>query len=156
MVTLKDLNNESKGLKRMKLNRLPVGAIQIAAIAGVAIVAFYSARAPSEEEILRSSSIETAPQKNGESIFVSAVALKSQEHTVEIRGTGSVVVRNSIDLVLQLSGRVVWVSETFRKGGSFDAGQSLLQIEPRDFELAVAQAEADRLAAESNLSLIHI
>ena len=150
---MNDSNARGKGVNRMKFNRLPIGAIQVTAITAIAIIAFYSARAPSEEEILRSSSIETAPQKNSESIFVSAVALKSQEHTVEIRGTGSVVVRNSIDLVLQLSGRVVWVSETFRKGGSFDAGQSLLQIDPRDFELAVAQAEADRLAAESNYQL---
>ena len=110
---MNDSNARGKGVNRMKFNRLPIGAIQVTAITAIAIIAFYSARAPSEEEILRSSSIETAPQKNSESIFVSAVALKSQEHTVEIRGTGSVVVRNSIDLVLQLSGRVVWVSETF-------------------------------------------
>lgn len=138
----------------MKLYRLPIGVIQIAVIGVVAMIAFYSAQAPSEEELLEASAISIAPQNNNEAVYVSVAKLKPQDHFVEVRGTGSVVLRNSIDLVLQLSGRVVWVSETFRKGGSFEAGQNLLRIDPRDFELAVAQAEADLLAAESNYLLV--
>ena len=138
----------------MKLYRLPIGVIQIAVIGVVAVIAFYSAQAPSEEELLEASAIAIAPQSDNEAVYVSVAKLKSQDHFVEVRGTGSVVLRNSIDLVLQLSGRVVWVSETFRKGGSFEAGQNLLRIDPRDFELAVAQAEADLLAAESNYLLV--
>ena len=137
----------------MKLYRPPVGVVQLVVIAIVAAVAFYSAQAPSEEEILQASAIQTAPRRDMDPVYVSVVNLAPQDHPVEVRGTGSVVVRNSVDLVLQLSGRVVWVSETFRQGGSFEAGQSLLRIDPRDFELAVAQAEADRLAAESNFQL---
>ena len=138
----------------MKLYRLPIGIIQIAVIVVVAVLAFYSAQAPSEEELLEASAIPIAPRSNSEAVYVSVAQLKPQDHFVEIRGTGSVVVRNSIDLVLQLSGRVVWVSETFRKGGSFEAGQNLLRIDPKDFELALAQAEADRLAAESSYQLV--
>lgn len=138
----------------MKMDRLPIGIIQIVAIGVVAVIAFYSAQAPSEEELLEASAIAIAPQNDNEAVYVSVAKLKPQDHFVEVRGTGSVVLRNSIDLVLQLSGRVVWVSETFRKGGSFEAGQNLLRIDPRDFELAVAQAEADLLAAESNYLLV--
>ena len=138
----------------MKLYRLPIGVIQIAVIGVVAVIAFYSAQAPSEEELLEASAIAIAPQNDNEAVYVSVAKLKPQDHFVEVRGTGSVVLRNSIDLVLQLSGRVVWVSETFRKGGSFEAGQNLLRIDPKDFELAVAQAEADLLAAESNYLLV--
>ena len=138
----------------MKLYRLPIGVIQIAVIGIVAVIAFYSAQAPSEEELLEASAIAIAPQNDNEAVYVSVAKLKPQDHFVEVRGTGSVVLRNSIDLVLQLSGRVVWVSETFRKGGSFEAGQNLLRIDPKDFELAVAQAEADLLAAESNYLLV--
>jgi len=137
----------------MKLYRLPIGILQIGVIAVVAGVAFYSAQAPSEEELLEAGAIRIAPRSDNDAVYVSVAELKPQGNAVEVRGTGSVVVRNSIDLVLQLSGRVVWVSETFRKGGSFAAGQSLLRIDPRDFELAVAQAEADRLAAQSNYQL---
>ena len=138
----------------MKLYRLPIGVIQIAVIGVVAMIAFYSAQAPSEEELLEASAIAIAPQSDNEAVYVSVAKLKPQDHFVEVRGTGSVVLRNSIDLVLQLSGRVVWVSETFRTGGSFEAGQNRLRIDPRDFELAVAQAEADLLAAESNYLLV--
>ena len=138
----------------MKLYRLPIGVIQIAVIGVVAVIAFYSAQAPSEEELLEASAIAIAPQSDNEAVYVSVAKLKPQDHFVEVRGTGSVVLRNSIDLVLQLSGRVVWVSETFRKGGSFEAGQNLLRIDPKDFGLAVAQASADLLAAESNYQLV--
>ncbi|MDC0067369.1 efflux RND transporter periplasmic adaptor subunit [Gammaproteobacteria bacterium] len=138
----------------MKLDRLPMGIIQIAAIGVVAVIAFYSTQAPSEEELLQASAIVSAHQGNNDMVYVSVAQVEPQDHFVEVRGTGSVVVRNSIDLVIQLSGRVVWVSETFRKGGSFEAGQRLLMIDPKDFELAVAQAEADRFAAESNYQLV--
>ena len=138
----------------MKMDRLPIGIIQIVAIGVVAVIAFYSAQAPSEEELLEASVIVSAPQGNNDAVYVSVAQVGPQDHFLEVRGTGSVVVRNSIDLVLQLSGRVVWVSETFRKGGSIEAGQSLLRIDPKDFELAVAQAEADRFAAESNHQLV--
>ena len=138
----------------MKLDRLPMGIIQIAAIGVVAVIAFYSTQAPSEEELLQASAIVSAHQGNNDVVYVSVAQVEPQDHFVEVRGTGSVVVRNSIDLVIQLSGRVVWVSETFRKGGSFEAGQRLLMIDPKDFELAVAQAEADRFAAESNYQLV--
>ena len=122
----------------MKLDRLPMGIIQIAAIGVVAVIAFYSTQAPSEEELLQASAIVSAHQGNNDMVYVSVAQVEPQDHFVEVRGTGSVVVRNSIDLVIQLSGRVVWVSETFRKGGSFEAGQRLLMIDPMDFELAVA------------------
>ena len=138
----------------MKLDRLPMGIIQIAAIGVVAVIAFYSTQAPSEEELLQASAIVSAHQGDNDAVYVSVAQVGPQDHFVEVRGTGSVVVRNSIDLVIQLSGRVVWVSETFRKGGSFEAGQRLLMIDPKDFELAVAQAEADRFAAESNYQLV--
>jgi len=78
----------------MKLYRLPIGVIQIAVIGIVAVIAFYSAQAPSEEELLEASAIAIAPQNDNEAVYVSVAKLKPQDHFVEVRGTGSVVLRN--------------------------------------------------------------
>ena len=86
----------------MKLYRLPIGIIQIVVIGIVAVIAFYYAQAPSEEELLKASAIAIAPQSNIGAVYVSVAQIKPQDHFVEVRGTGSVVVRNSIDLVLSL------------------------------------------------------
>ena len=137
----------------MKFSRPPIGFIQIAAIAIISVLALYYSKAPSEEEILRSSGIKIAKPQNNKATYVSIAKLKPQDNSIEVRGTGSIVVRNSIDLVPQVTGRIIWVAESFKKGGSFFANDRLLEIDPKDFELAVAQAEADRLSAESNYQL---
>ena len=137
----------------MRLPLPPIGYLQIATITILVGVAFYYSQAPSEEEALENSGIKIAELESNEPLYVSAVELKAKENSVEVRGTGSIVVRNSVDLVTQVSGRVIWVAESFREGGKFSANERLLQIDPRDFELALAQAEADLLSAQSDYEL---
>ena len=129
------------------------GILQITVIISVVVLALYFAQAPSEEEVMRTASIETARPQSDSLPYVAVAIPYAGENTVEIRGTGSIVVRNSIDLIPQVSGRIVWVAKSFRRGGSFSTNQRLLQIDPKDFQLAVAQAQADRLSAESNYQL---
>ena len=136
----------------MKLS-MPTGALQIFGIALLLILGLYFSQAPSKEEVMKTSVIETAKPKETGAPYVSIAKPSIKENVIEITGTGSIVVRNSIDLVPQVSGRVVWVANSFRRGGSFKSNQRLLQIDPKDFELALAQAQADRLSAESNYQL---
>ncbi len=62
---------------------------------------------------------------------------------VVVRGQGTVRPDREIDLVPQVGGRIVWISEQMETGGFFSAGQELARIDPEDFELAVDQAEAE-------------
>ena len=67
--------------------------------------------------------------------------------------TGSVDVRNRVALTPQVTGRVVAMSPSLQVGGTFTAGEQLLAIDPRDFQLAAEAAEADAATAESDLQL---
>lgn len=59
-----------------------------------------------------------------------------------VRSQGTVTPRTEADLIPEVSGRVVWKSERFVPGGFFAAGEALLRLERRDFELAVDRARA--------------
>lgn len=62
---------------------------------------------------------------------------------VVVRAQGTVRPDREIDLVPQVGGRIVWISEQMEAGGFFAAGQVLARIDPEDFELAVDQTEAE-------------
>jgi RND family efflux transporter MFP subunit len=50
-----------------------------------------------------------------------------------------------------VSGRIIEVSPDFRQGGFFEKGEVLVTIEPRDYELALATAEAQVAQAQAAL-----
>ena len=135
--------------------KLPIsrGVLQIAAIVLITLIAIYYSQAPSEEEAMENIGIKVGKPSGDNTPYVSIAMPKATENTIEVRGTGSIVVRNSVDLVTEVTGRVIWVAPSFRRGGSFKANERLLQIDPKDFQLALAQANADKLSAESNYQL---
>lgn len=65
---------------------------------------------------------------------------------------GTVRPRRKIDLVPQVSGRVVYVSPSLCEGGFFSRDEVLFRIEARDYELAVTQAEASVARARALLA----
>ncbi|MEM7077395.1 MAG: efflux RND transporter periplasmic adaptor subunit [Pseudomonadota bacterium] len=132
---------------------IPVGYLQIAGIVCLCAVAFFYAQAPTQAEVIEQRALELGPRPEQDKPLVRVVNPNPADHAVRVRTTGSAVVRNGIELVPQVSGRVVWVDPMLRRGGRFAAQEPLLRIDPEDFELALAQAEADVLAAESNLQL---
>ena len=72
---------------------------------------------------------------------------------VVVEATGTINVRNYIELVPEVSGRIVDLSRALRAGGSFAAGEVLIGIDDRDFRLALDQANAEVAGATSNLLL---
>ncbi|MFT5087955.1 MAG: RND family efflux transporter MFP subunit [Candidatus Latescibacterota bacterium] len=74
--------------------------------------------------------------------LVEAVEAPAQKVQVIVDGQGTVRPDAQINLVPQVSGVIVWKTEAFKPGGSFAKGETLFRIDPRDYELAVRQAEA--------------
>lgn len=68
--------------------------------------------------------------------------VSSADVDVQVRGNGEVVARTEVDLVPQVGGRVEWVHRALVAGGRFRAGEPLVQIERRDYELLVERALA--------------
>jgi len=74
--------------------------------------------------------------------LVKVQQLHTQDIQMVVRGYGTVSPKAEVDLVPEVSGKVVSISPAFKAGGFIPAGQQILQIDPRDYELAVQQAKA--------------
>ena len=61
---------------------------------------------------------------------------------------GEVRSRTSVNIVSQVSGRIVSISNEFTEGGQIKPGDKIVQIEDRDYQLALSQAEAVVAEAE--------
>jgi len=61
---------------------------------------------------------------------------------VIVNGHGEVVARVAVDVIPQVAGRVVKVHPSLVAGGFFRAGEALVVIDPRDYELALERAQA--------------
>jgi RND family efflux transporter MFP subunit len=85
--------------------------------------------------------------------MVRTIETNSGPKTVYIRGEGTVRPLREITLVPEVGGKVVGVSPAMVNGGVFKEGDTLLQIDPVDYELAVTLAEAKVKDAESRLEL---
>jgi RND family efflux transporter MFP subunit len=85
--------------------------------------------------------------------LVRAVRAEPESIRLSIRTQGSVAPRTESDLIAEVSGRITWVSPSLAAGGFLDDGEPLLRVDPRDYEVAVARAEAALTRAESQLEL---
>lgn len=69
---------------------------------------------------------------------------------IAVRAMGTVTPAREITLQPQVAGRLISVSPSLMPGGRFQAGETVVQIERRDYDLAVAQRKADVARAEMN------
>ncbi len=70
---------------------------------------------------------------------------------VVVSGHGEVVPRVAVDVVPQVAGQVVQVHPSLVAGGFFSAGDVLVVIDPRDYELALERAQASVARAQVSL-----
>lgn len=73
---------------------------------------------------------------------VAVVLADPKPQSLSVTSQGTVMPRRDIDLVAQVSGRVTQVDESFVDGGFFDRERALVQIDDRDYRLALVSAEA--------------
>lgn len=65
---------------------------------------------------------------------------------------GTVLPRTESELIPEVSGRVISISDAMVSGGFFKAGDVLLEIDPLDYEVALEQARAALASAKSELN----
>ena len=83
---------------------------------------------------------------------VRTIRAESTDYEVWVPSRGSVVPRTESRLVVEVAGRVTAISPDLVSGGYFETDDVLLEIDPRDYELAVAQAELDVARSERRLA----
>ena len=72
--------------------------------------------------------------------------------SLDVKTQGTVEPRREIDVVAQVSGKVVAVADNFAEGGFFGAESRLVQIEDSDYRFALSRAEAKVAEAEQRLA----
>ena len=83
--------------------------------------------------------------------LVHVMEVKPESRRLTVRAEGTVAPRTTSHLTSEVAGRVVWVSPSLVAGGFFDAGEDLLRIDSRVYELAVVRARA--AVAQAGLKL---
>lgn len=87
------------------------------------------------------------------SVPVEVVRVATTDEVVVVRGSGTVVADQQVVLTPQVAGKVVAVDPALRPGGRVRRGDVLVRIDPRDYELAVVQAESQVAQAKLALEL---
>ena len=70
---------------------------------------------------------------------------------VIVKSQGTATPRTESTLIPEISGKIVSISANFQTGGFFEAGEILLDIDPRDYENNVVVARADLAQAKAAL-----
>jgi len=110
-------------------------------VAGFVIVQVLVAAKPEPEK--------TDDEARPISLYVDEVT--SEVVTISVKTQGEVRPKTEIDLVPQVSGRIVAMSESFNEGAEFAPDSMLMKIDPADYEVAVVRAEARVAEAQTEL-----
>ena len=74
--------------------------------------------------------------------LVRVLEIRHQDIALRVRSQGTVLPRTESQLVPEVSGRVLRVSPSFVSGGFFEAGETLMEIDPYDYQQALIQARS--------------
>ena len=74
--------------------------------------------------------------------LVRVIEVAPRDVALDVTSQGNVEPRTEATLVAQVSGQIVEVAPSFAAGGAFGRGDVLVRIDPADYRLALAQAEA--------------
>lgn len=126
----------------MKSKKQIIIPLIILAAGIAALVVFTSMKKPPEEK----AEIDNTPIVEVEPIDVKPM-------TLHVGSYGVAQPKYEIDLVAQVSGQIVELSDTFVRGGFIKAGHLLARIDPNDYEAALIEAQADLATARAALEM---
>jgi RND family efflux transporter MFP subunit len=118
-------------MRKMFRYFLPVGLVLLSLVLVAVLIAVNKAKRPERKE-------EASPATMVEAIPVERVSLN-----LSVFSQGSVVPRTETTLVAEVAGVIVQVSPNFIAGGFFREGETLLQIDPSDYEAGLKRAQAN-------------
>ncbi len=124
------------------------GYLQLAVILGAIAVALYFARAPERVERIDRSALATEERRP----VVRVIRPEPTEQALTLSLTGSVKLKERATVMSEVVGRVVWVSPKFEPGGSIDADEVFIRIDPEEYELKVEEAGLEVAGLEHEIS----
>ena len=145
-MTKSEIEERKLNKRRARTRTMSGGWVQMIVAVAVVVLGVAGAyvliklRKPPEREALET----LAPLVEVEQLHV-------QDLPMIVRGYGTVNPRVEVEIVPEVPGKVVHVHRRLKAGGLVRAGEQIIQIDPRDYELAVQQADA--VVAEAQVSL---
>ncbi|WBQ10770.1 efflux RND transporter periplasmic adaptor subunit [Hyphomonadaceae bacterium ML37] len=123
------------------------GWLQIAAVALVVLAAIAATFA-----LMSSGETGGTPPEARAAAPVRVIQPETVSHRVQVALTGTVTASAFIDMAPQVGGRITAVSPAVRAGGAFEAGETLFEVDRRDYEIAETRARAGIADARSALN----
>ena len=84
---------------------------------------------------------------------VKAVIVKPGQQQIVVYAQGTVQPKREIAMATQVAGQVISVSESFVDGGFFRQGDTLLQLDSRDYQIEAVRAKSRIAEAEQILAM---
>ena len=119
---------------------LPLGLV----VVSIVVVTIMSGIAKSKRPDIKDTS--------SQALRVDAIPAKVATLNFSVFSQGSVRPRTETTLVAEVPGKIVSVSSNFIAGGFFRQGETLLQIDPSDYQTALLRAQAVLAARKAQLS----
>jgi len=117
---------------------LPI-LVLIGAVFAFSVISKMRPHIPSAERIDRHPSVD-----------VLIARLSSYQPSIHTQGT--VRPKTSIELVPEVAGKIIWVSPSFSNGGAYKKGETLIRIDPRNYQFAIEAAQANVANAAAALA----
>ena len=127
----------------MTKNRLKIGLPILLLLMGVGAAWAIMA--------LRPRIVTQAPK--AEVPLVSVIQVEPQTIRLNVHSQGIVTPRNEIDLIPEVAGKVIHLHPDFVAGGFFNRNDLLIAIDPRDYDAAIAQAQAQIAEARRQVAM---
>lgn len=86
-------------------------------------------------------------------MLVQVVEAAPGDHQIEITAMGTVVPSRRIELTSQVGGEVIEINPALTPGGFIGENETIVRIEPRDYEIALTRAKSGLQDALFNLEL---
>jgi len=145
-----DLNQQGLPTTKVSVNRPTLMAALVRGVVPVAVLmagcAAYSILSLGSEEA-------KDPPVAEQALRTKVTELRVRDYPVVVRTHGVVQPHNEVTLSAQIAGEIRKVSPSFETGSYFSAGETLIELDSKDYEIALAVADARRLGAEAALRL---
>ncbi len=152
MTTDSSSKEEARGKPRRPsvLLRLAIGTIKIA----VAVLILVGAAAAYRYQMKTSPRAKRQPPPR-QAKLVQVVPVEEGNCTTIVKAMGPVVPAQEVTLHPQVAGQIVEISDAIIPGGIIHAGEKIMAIDRRDYEIFVEQRRADVANALKNLKVEH-
>ena len=122
-----------------------LGYIQLGAVGVAIVVAVYFAQAP-DRGADAGLGLGAAPKPE-----VNLIEPVPTDRALQVELTGAVSLARKARVVSEVASRVVWISPKFNNGGSIAAGEAMIRVDAKEFELRVDAARATVKEAEASV-----